>query len=253
MSINFNLNHLSMRKILLTSMLLAAVLVSSAQGQASHSKKFYVKGGYTLKGKNLYGVTDSQDPKYYDDYWKGYQTKGGNLDLGSLFYIDQLQFADQFKVGINVDYLTTVFLSTTDTKDLGYEEKLYNLQLGSAIGPVLTYQLNEGIAFDVYFKVNPIWVVADIDVAIDKTETTTGYLGFEGMKYKIGASARLDFLVLSAEFNPGSVIMQDYDYSALYYGSDGEYNDYEAGKLNEKDLSLKTPFPAFNFSIGFCF
>jgi hypothetical protein len=56
LNINFNLNHLSMRKILLTSMLLAAVLVSSAQGQASHSKKFYVKGGYTLKGKNLYGM-----------------------------------------------------------------------------------------------------------------------------------------------------------------------------------------------------
>lgn len=242
-----------MRKILLTSMLLAAVLVSSAQGQASHSKKFYVKGGYTLKGKNLYGANDSKDSKFYDEFWKGYQTKGGNFDLGSLFYIDQLQFADQFKVGINVDYLTTVFLSTTDTKDLGYEEKLYNLQLGSAIGPVLTYQLNEAIAFDVYFKVNPIWVAADIDVAIDKTETTSGYLGFEGMKYKIGASARLDFLVLSAEFNPGSVIMQDYDFSGLYYGSDGEYNDYEAGKLKEKDLSKKTPLPAFNFSIGFCF
>jgi hypothetical protein len=136
---------------------------------------------------------------------------------------------------------------------LGYEEKLYNLQLGSAIGPVLTYQLNEGIAFDVYFKVNPIWVVADIDVAIDKTETTTGYLGFEGMKYKIGASARLDFLVLSAEFNPGSVIMQDYDFTGFYYGSDGEDYDFEAGKLKEEDLSKKTALPAFNFSIGFCF
>lgn len=242
-----------MRKILLTSMLLAAVLVSSAQGQASHSKKFYVKGGYTLKGKNLYGMYDSQSADFPENYWKNNQTKGGNLDLGSLFYIDQLQFADQFKVGINVDYLTTVFLSTTNTKENPEKKKIYNLQLGSAIGPVLTYQLNEGVAFDVYFKVNPIWVAADIDVAIDKSETTSGYLGFEGMKYKIGASARLDFLVLSAEFNPGSVIMQDYDVSGDHYGSYGQSVDFYAGKLEFEDLTKKTPLPAFNFSIGFCF
>jgi hypothetical protein len=77
-----------------------------------------------------------------------------------------------------------------------------------------------------------------------------GYLGFKGMKYKMGLNARFDFLMLSAEFNPGYTVLQDWDYSDMYLGNLGEQED---DSIPGDEWSEKTPTPLFNFSIGFCF
>jgi hypothetical protein len=241
-----------MRKNLLTTLLLVVVCIASAQEQIPDAKKFYIKGGYTLKGKNYYGINDSKDTKLYDQYWKNRTLKGGNLELGSIFNIDQIKLGEKFGVGIDVNYLTINYMGQTFTEDANAEEKTYFLSVGSAVGPVFTYHANKSIAFDLFFKVNPIWLSADIITSTSKNnpDNTSGYLGFEGMKYKMGLNVRLDFFVISAEFNPGSVMLQNYDISEEYIGNKGERND---GELVISKNYKKTPLPVFNFNIGFCF
>lgn len=236
-----------MRKKLFTALLLLVVFIASAQEQVPDAKKFYIKGGYSLHGKNYYGLNDSKDPKTYDNWWKDLNMKGGNLELGSLFNIDQIKLGDKFAVGIDVNYLTTNFMLRTNNNSSKSDEKNYEFSVGSAVGPVVTFNASKSIAFDLYFKVNPIWITGSIYTEENFTE---GYLGFEGMKYKMGLNVRLDFFVISAEFNPGSVIMQDYDFTGDYFGNLGELSD---DVLKPSELSKKTPLPVFNFNIGFCF
>lgn len=239
-------NH-SMRKIALFTLLLAAVCIASAQEQSFDMKKFYLKGGYTLKGKNYLGLNDSKtDPNLAKEYWKDNTLTGYNLDLGSLFYINMLNLGEKLHVGIDVNYLTVNYMTNTP-KDDEQEGKWWGLYAGSAVGPVITYNVTKSIAFDAYFKVNPTWIST---LNFDEDD---GFLGLSGMKYKVGINAHLDFLLLSAEFNPGWVIMKNIDYSNEYFGNVGENSDYYENSSQYENPSKKTPLPVFNFNIGFCF
>jgi hypothetical protein len=84
------------------------------------------------------------------------------------------------------------------------------------------------------------------------------------MKYKMGINIRIDYLEISAEFNPGYTVLQNYNAADEYLGNAGEQFDFVKRDINSLDdladvlvdatnLSRKTPVPVFNFSIGFCF
>lgn len=231
-----------MRKIALFTLLLAAVCIASAQEQSFDMKKFYLKGGYTLKGKNYLGLNDSKDKNLAKDQWKENTLNGYNLDLGSLFYIDMLDLGEKLHIGIDVNYLTLNYMINNPKEEDSNFVKWWGVFAGSAVGPIITYNVTKTIAFDAYFKVNPTWIST-----LNFPDSGEGVLGLSGMKYKIGINAHLDFLLLSAEFNPGWVVLQNVDYSNEYIGNAGEWHD------NVEEPSNKTPMPVFNFNIGFCF
>lgn len=254
-------NH-SMRKIALLTLFLAVACIASAQEQSFDMKKFYLKGGYTLKGKNYLGLNDSKtDPNLAKNYWKEMTLNSYNLDLGSLFYIDMFDLGEKLHVGIDVNYLTLNY-TTCDPKIIIPND--YNPAnswaafVGSAVGPVITYNVTRTIAFDAYFKINPIWISTynffNEGVEWDEDyEEDREYLGLSGIKYKFGINAHLDFLLISAEFNPGSVILQNVHYSNEFIGNSGEKTDQFENPSQVENPSKKTPLPVFNFSIGFCF
>ncbi|MBN2648410.1 MAG: hypothetical protein JXR50_01570 [Prolixibacteraceae bacterium] len=235
-----------MKKILFTTLCFCLALLSVAQEQGIDSKKTYLKIGMSSLGANIFGLNDGPDKNMKKKAFEDLKINAYNFEFGSLYGINMIELGDQFQVGIDVNYLTVNFFQLAE-EDETDAEKVSNFAIGSAIGPVFTYAPTNSIELDAFFKVNPTWIAGNIDSSNDQKY---GYLGFEGMKYKIGFNARFDILMLSAEFNPGYAVLQDWDYSDEYLGNIGEQDDKS---IPSDEWSKKTPTPLFNFSIGLCF
>nr|MDA3817707.1 hypothetical protein [Prolixibacteraceae bacterium] len=197
-----------MKRFLITTMLFCLVLLSAAQEQGIDSKRFYLKAGISGIGPNFYGLNDAPDDNFRKEVLKNTKINAYNFEVGSLFGIDMIDLGDQYQVGIDVNYLTVNYVSLSQSYDNEPDEDHSFFEIGSAIGPVFTYAPTKSFELDVFFKLNPTWISGDV---ISYGDQPMGYLGFKGMKYKMGLNARFDFLMLSAEFNPGYTVLQDWD------------------------------------------
>lgn len=212
-----------MKKLLFAISL--AAIVGAAIGQSIESFS-YTKFGFSLPSKDFAGMPD----EVMDELVR----VGGVLEFGKIFMIDAIPISEQVKLGINVDWVSLASHVFYDS-DSNTDDFMIFGYLGSKVGPSLTFSPVDKLAFDVFAKLNPVWV----SVA-GNTASETVFLGTLGMKYSLGFNFRYSSLILGIEYNPGKLVLKDID------------TDVELGNgLNSN--SKKTTVDCVNFIIGFNF
>lgn len=225
-----------MKKIIV--ILLAVFISLSVYAQDFESgdlkKKFYLRGGISTPTWTYYGAKNMNMLK--DEI--GAESKiGANFEIGSIFMLNGIDLGPGLRFGINVDYLS--FKAQVFRLQGG--DNLYNFFIGSKIGPSFTYQPARALAFDIYAKINPVWVgaiYANLQNLSD--DDLKYYLGYVQLMYSFGINVRVSVLMIGFEYDIGSL--------ALKNNKSGEYWP----DLSDPN-SKKTPMPGFNVTIGLNF
>ena len=195
--------------------------------------RFYFRIGFSTPAWKYYGYNDASELKTA----LGVESKiGANFEVGSIFMLNKIRMAPGLRFGINVDYLSL----KAQVFNLPGNENLYNLFIGSKVGPSLTYMPEKGLSFDIYAKLNPIWVAS---IYYNKQNYDSGldtYLGYVQLMYSFGINVKLAFLVVGFEYEIGSLKVKN--------TTEGEY----WGNASDPN-SNKTPMPGFNLSLGLSF
>ena len=217
---------------------LAALLSISVYSQNFESgdlkNRFYIRGGISTPLWTYYGYKDAAELRE----GLGAKSKiGGNFEVGSIFMINGLDLGPGLRFGVNVDYLSL----KTHIFHLEDNVNLYNFFVGSKIGPSFTYQPVKALAFDVFAKINPVWVGAIYENLQNITNTdllvNTGYLQ---LMYSFGINIRVSVLMIGFEYEIGKLAMQN-------RSTDEYWPD------NSDPDSKKTPMPGFNLTLGLNF
>ncbi|MBK7175230.1 MAG: hypothetical protein IPH84_18890 [Bacteroidales bacterium] len=126
----------------------------SAFSQNSNNNVFdnapYVRLGYAIPGGTL--KTDEVI------------NAGGQLEVGTLFYINALKLPDQLKLGVDVTYLSLNGLFNKKSASENNETVSF-FAVGAKLGPCLSYNPGGEFITDLYFKVFPnYFIVGQKDV-----------------------------------------------------------------------------------------
>ena len=199
--------------------------------QSNLNKRFYFRVGLSLPSWNYYGFDNKNDLK---NTLAVNSRVGGNLELGSIFMFPGINVGDNFRFGLIVDWLS--FKTQIFSKDSS--ENIYNFFLGSKIGPSFTYAPAKVIAFDAYFKLNPIWGAAIFDKNNNYEAETDIYYGYFQLMYSVGLNIRVSVLILGIEYDFGNLRLKN---------SEGDH------WLNVSTLSKRIPMSGMNFTIGLNF
>lgn len=229
-----------MKKVII--IIIAIICSVSAYSQTLNSRssssvddiknRFYLRGGISTPAWKYYGYPDANALKKE----LGVESKiGANFEIGSIYMINKIKLGRGARFGINVDYISL----KAHVFNLPGSDNLYNLFVGSKIGPSFTYMPEKGLSFDFFAKLNPIWVGSiyynkqDFEAGIDS------YLGYVQMMYSLGINVKIAFLMVGFEYEIGNLKVKN---------NNGEYwGDYS--DTNSK----KTPMPGFNLTIGLSF
>lgn len=236
------------------------LLVQTAFAQENISNKFYFKYAISTPTNSFAEYGEWKDESNYK--------KGGAIEIGSYLYFKNLDLGPKFKLGFDVSYLSVSkhvigskidlgdmidpddeldfglgfdFGDELDLSSLVIEPKVLFYNIGSKIGPVVTYNVWDKLNLDVFAKVNPIWMNGAIEDNQDGSALKY-YTGSMGFKYSFGMNVRYDFVVLGAEFNTGNLKYQSQDDKNIYLGN-----------MDMDTKPEQTKSPSFNLSLGFCF
>ena len=223
-----------MKKLFVLIFVALLTIPSFAQDNGDLENQFYFRFGWSSPSWTSFGA----DGK--DDFPDDVRRFGGVFDMGSIFMINRLKIADHLRLGINVDYLSI----SAHAFDVGDDLNIYNLCIGSKVGPSLSYNPVGSLTFDIFAKINPVWIAGVGLDAGDMDENEDVFIGYLGMKYSLGVNIRWAILIFGFEYNPGSLKLKNDKGMGDYLGDFGKYPD-ETGE--------KTSLPACNFTIGFSF
>lgn len=221
-----------MKKSLMILMLMAIAFAGYAQ-DGNLKKQTYFRIGLSSPSWKYFGLDGKSD--WNDDM----KRIGGILEVGNIFMLNSLKIAPDMRLGINVDYLSVCY-NRFSNSELDISNNFF--YLGSKIGPSFSYSPVSKLVFDVYAKINPVWVAGSAFTFDDENIDDQFFLGFMGIKWSVGLNVRYSMLMLGFEFNPGFAKFK-------YYNSEeNEFTDNYLG--NENDNKDITPVPAMNFTIG---
>jgi hypothetical protein len=162
--------------------------------------------------------------------------------MGRIFMLNFIRLAPGMRIGINVDYLSICYHQLDANRETSLEYKYMDVSLGSKIGPSFSYSPVKHLAFDIYGKINPVWIGAANSQLVHVDNSDQTYLGYLGIKYSLGLNIRYAALITGFEFNPGSMRFKNtsdgIDHDPYLYNSDG---------------TNKTKIPCYNITIGLCF
>jgi hypothetical protein len=218
--------------------LFLAVAVSAgifAQEDGNLKSKTYFRGGVSIPTWKTYGYSDKSD--YPDDI----KRMGGMFEAGSIFMLNKIKIANGMRIGINVDYLSLGVNRFSFFNNKEYERFIF---VGSKIGPSFSYSPVKHLVFDAFFKINPLWVSANVFTMKETDANDVLHMGYMGMRYSAGFNVRYSVLMVGFEFNPGKAKLR-------YYDKDN--NELTDEYMTTPDGSKKVPFPALNFTIGLNF
>lgn len=221
-----------MKKALMILMLMAIAVAGYAQ-DGNLKKQTYFRIGLSSPSWKYFGFDGKSD---WDDDEKRI---GGMLEVGNIFMLNSLKIAPDMRLGINVDYLSLNYHKFSESES---DFAMNFFYFGSKIGPSFSYSPVSKLVFDVYAKINPIWVAGNVMAYHDSDTDDDFFLGFMGIKWSVGLNVRYSLLMLGFEFNPGYARFRYYDSEA------NEFSDEYMG--NENDNKDNTPVPAMNFTIG---
>jgi hypothetical protein len=224
-----------MRKKLFAFIMIAILTIPvMAQENGDLKKQFYFRFGWSSPSWKTYGAEGK------DDFPSDVRRFGGVFEMGAIFIINRWKIADGLRIGINVDYLSL----SAHAFDISDNLNTYNGFIGSKVGPSLSYSPVKSLTFDVFAKINPIWLGGVVGDDGDVDENEDVYIGYLGMKYSLGVNIRWTILVFGFEYNPGSLKLKNDKGMGEYLGDIFNYPD-EPGE--------KTSLTALNFTLGFSF
>ncbi len=229
-----------MRKLAVIIIALLLSLVSYSQKFHSPRKsnvddiknRFYIRAGISTPAWKYYGFKNANELKQQLDV----ESKiGANFEFGSIFMINKINLGRGLRFGINADYLSL----KAQVFNLSGSKNIYNLFIGSKVGPSLTYMPEKGLSFDIFAKLNPIWAGSiyynhqDFEAGLDT------YLGYVQLMYSFGINVKLAFLMVGFEYEIGSLRLKN---------NNGEY----WGNYSDPNSDY-TPMPGFNLTLGLSF
>ncbi|MBC8320539.1 MAG: hypothetical protein H8E34_07445 [Bacteroidetes bacterium] len=217
--------------------ILAAIISSSVFSQDFESgdlnKRFYIRAGLSTPTWTYYGYSNINDLK------TGLNAEskiGGIFEIGTIFILNGINLGDGLRLGINVDFISL----KSQVFNLQGSENLYNFFVGSKIGPSLTYSPARAVSFDVFAKLNPVWVGAiyynhqNFDNGIDM------YYAYTQFMYSFGINVRLAVFMLGFEYDIGGLKLKN-----------NQNSEYWPNHSNPS--SNRTPMNGFNTTIGLSF
>lgn len=236
------------QKLLVPLLLLFIILPANAQRKkyrnfrrpSDYKNVFYLKAGYSLPTWGSYGMDRSQWKEKESSAGANYQRLGGDVQLGSQFYINRHLVRNNTCFGINLDYVSlTHNYYKIDAEDF-YEWKNHTY-LSTNVGPMLTYTRHGINFYDLYAKANITWIslLQDTELEQNGKEITNLYIDDFSMRYSVGFNFRFSHLLIGIEYCGGSHKLLLQDTFDDYYGS--EY-DFE-----------KTPLHFINAHLGVYF
>lgn len=161
-----------MKKALMILTLMAIVFAGYAQ-DGNLKKQTYFRIGLSSPSWKYFGMDGKSD--WSDD------TKriGGLFEVGNIFMINSLKIAPDMRLGINVDYLSVNYHKFSNSEN---DFKMNFFFFGSKIGPSFSYSPVSKLVFDVYAKINPVWVAGSVFAYNDELNDDEFFLGFMGVK-----------------------------------------------------------------------
>ncbi len=245
-----NIKHKIMKTLVTT--IIAVIISLSAFSQTTESgdinKKFYIRGGLSYPTWKYYGYENANALKA----GIGAESRiGGIFEIGAIFMLNGINVGPDMRFGINVDFVSF----KTQIFNLPGSENLYNLFVGSKIGPSFTYAPTRALAFDVFAKLNPVWVGAtylnhqNFDNGLDV------YYGYVQMMYSVGINIDLAVIYLGFEYDFGGLKLKNND--GMYF--DPLRPGLEPGddplnpELKPQMGATKVPMHGFNVTFGFNF
>lgn len=194
--------------------------------------RFYLRGGFATPAWKYYGYSEASELMQSLNV----ESKiGANFEIGSIYMLNKIKLGRGARFGINVDYISF----KAHVFNLPGSENLYNLFIGSKVGPSFTYMPERGLSFDIFAKLNPVWVGAvyynhqDFEAGLDS------YLGYVQLMYSFGVNVKVAFIMVGFEYEIGSLKVKNNN--GDYWGNASDPN------------SIKTPMPGFNLTIGLSF
>src|SRR5512145_3354581 len=169
-----------MKKALMILTLMAIVFAGYAQ-DGNLKKQTYFRIGLSSPSWKYFGFDGKSD---WDDDVKRI---GGLLEVGNIFMINSLKIAPDMRLGIIVDYLSVCYNKFSTSENDFSENYFY---LGSKIGPSFSYSPVSRLVFDVYAKINPVWVAGSVWAYHDEMIEDDFFMGFMGVKWSVGLNVR---------------------------------------------------------------
>lgn len=216
-------------------LLLACSFVAAKSQDGNLANSTYVRFGWALPSWKYYGWDDKTD-------WnESIRRTGAILEIGTIYMLNGVRFADDMGIGIHVDYLSFAYHRFQDT-DTDYSNHF--VFVGTKIGPSFSYSPVNKLVLDAYFKFNPVWATGSLVLFNQEGMEDRAYGGFLKLKYSVGFNVRYGIAMLGFDFNPGAVKLREYDVD------EKEFTENYLGNTNAGD---KTPVPGINLTLGLCF
>lgn len=233
------------------TLILAVVISLSTFSQTTESgdinKKFYIRGGLSFPTWTYYGF---QDRNALEAGLGAKSRIGGMFEIGAIFMLNGINVGDNMRFGINVDFMSL----KTQIFNLQGSENIYNAFVGSKIGPSFTYAPTKALAFDVFAKLNPIWVGAVYNNRQD-LEGFEYYYSYVQLMYSVGINVDLAVLYLGFEYDFGGMKLKN-DKTGGYYdpAKPGGW-DPDPDKIPPMTQMnpTKVKMNGFNVTVGFNF
>ena len=228
---------------------LALIISLSTYSQGNESgdinKKFYIRGGLSYPTWTYYGYKDANALKA----GLGVESRiGGIFEIGAIFMLNGINVGDNMRFGINVDFVSF----KTQIFNLQGSENIYNFFVGSKIGPSFTYAPTRALAFDLFVKLNPVWVGAiyynnqDFDNGLDV------YYGYVQMMYSVGINIDLAVLYFGFEYDFGGLKLKNNNDGGYFDPTKPGWDPWDP-ENNPQMNATKVPMHGFNVTIGFNF
>ncbi len=213
-----------MKKTIITLMLLSLVIgYASAQDANKRLKSgFWLKMGYDDPMSNFLYPKGATIKDRAADY-------GVDFQLGTTFYIGP-RIGDKLRFGLDAGWLDFSYIAlNSNVGSNGMDFFLNALE----VGPIISFAPNKTIAFDLYGRVVPSFSFMYFHSDYGTTSQDEGYTGYN-TNGLIGASFRVKFFVVGAEYNFGGM-----EYLST---EDSKYGNLVKVKINNVRILLGFKF-----------
>jgi len=229
-----------MKKLLSALVLSTIALTGFSRGDLDN--QFYLRGGIARPTWH-YMFAEGKDD-FEDNNGDAPKRGGFAFEMGNIFMLNSLDFADGMRFGINADYLS---IYNANFKDRDTKYKTNTFFFGSKVGPSFTYSPVDNLELDVFAKLHPVWVALSTSRSNDETifdsMSDDGFLlSVAKLKYSLGFNVRYSVAMLGFDYCPGRMITYAHD-------SDGEKSD-DALQNEDKD---NPRYSTFSITVGVSF
>jgi hypothetical protein len=219
---------------------LVSILSMSVFAQEGNLKsQFYFRLGTSIPSWESYGAANKAT-------WSDTKRFGAEIEMGSIFMLNAIHLAKGMRIGINVDYISLNYHEFEVNRNSELTKYTFiDGYLGTKIGPSFSYSPVKHLVFDIYGKINPVWIGL-ANSHSDASDFDQTYLGYMGIKYSFGFNIRFAALITGFEYNPGSMKFKD-------TSSDGTGSTILGNYMQFPNDSEKSNIPSYNITIGFSF